>query len=218
MAMTVSLGVAGLLLSLPITMSDYSLRLTRVVSPSSPWNAVIGNTVLATAQVDGFGNVTQVGVLQGMPPFAEETVRVISQWKFEPARLEGRTVPTEISIVVMFRPHAFGNFGVGGPSLGFTTPTLPNRDHPVLPLSVFDPTWPLGRPLNGGVVVFELKIGQDGSIEEIGVVRDITGTTDFAKESVRQWKFAPAVIDRKPTRSTIIVAISFVTPVVDGPL
>ena len=102
MAMTVSLGVAGLLLSLPITMSDYSLRLTRVVSPSSPWNAVIGNTVLATAQVDGFGNVTQVGVLQGMPPFAEETVRVISQWKFAPAVIDSKPTRSTIIVAISF--------------------------------------------------------------------------------------------------------------------
>jgi TonB family protein len=216
MAKAIPLYLAGLFLWLPLTLPDHSLRLTRVVPPSSPWNAVVGNTVLATVQVDGSGNVTKVRVLQGIPPFAEETVRVISQWKFEPARLEGRTVAAEISIVVMFRPHAFGNLGVGGPSLGFTTPELPNGNHPVLPLSIFDPAWPIGRSLNVGVVVFELEINQDGSIDGIRVVRDVAGTTDFAKETVRLWKFAPAVIDRKPLRSTTIIAISFVTPVVDN--
>lgn len=210
--MAIPFYLAGLFLSL-ITWSDRFLRLTHVVPPSPPWNVVIGNTVLATAQVDGAGNVTQVQVLQGVPPFREETVRAISQWKFEPARLEGRTSAAEVSIVVMFRPHSLGNFGVGGPALGFTTPALPDGKRPVLPLSVFDPTWP-PRALSPGVVVFELEITQDGSIDGVRVVRDVPGITDFAIDSVRRWKFAPALIDGKPTASTTIVAISFVTPVV----
>jgi len=190
-------------------------RVSSVVVPSSPWNAVIGNTVLAVATVHGDGKVSDVRVLNGVTPFVEETVRAVSKWAFTPARPVDSRAKAEVSVLVMFRPHAFGNFAVGGPTLGFTAPAIPEGDHPVLPLSVLDPGWPISLNLKEGVVVFELEIAEDGLIRQVRVVRDLPPTTDFAREAVRHWKFAPAVAAGQPIHSRILVALSFVTPVVN---
>ena len=96
-------------LLLAVTLGYQAPRLITVVPPSSPWNVVIGNTVLATAQVNEVGTVRHVGVMQGVMPFTEEAVKAISQWKFEPSHLDGHAIPSEVSVLIMFRPHAFGN-------------------------------------------------------------------------------------------------------------
>src|SRR3989442_15649332 len=59
-------------------------RVSSVVVPSSPWNAVIGSTVLAVATVNGDGKVSDVRVLHGLTPFVEETVRAVSKWHLQP--------------------------------------------------------------------------------------------------------------------------------------
>ena len=199
-------------LLLAVTLGYQAPRLITVVPPSSPWNVVIGNTVLATAQVNEVGTVRHVGVMQGVMPFTEEAVKAISQWKFEPSHLDGHAVASEISVLIMFRPHAFGSAGLGGLSFGFTPPEVPKGDHPVLPHFIFDPGWPI-QSVNAGVVVFELDITESGGIDWIRIVRDVPAMADFAKDVVMQWNFTPAVVNGRPVRSRTIVAISFVTPV-----
>jgi hypothetical protein len=182
--------------------------------PSPPWDVVIGNTVLAIASVDAKGAINQVRILQGVTPFIEEAERTISQWRFEPARLDGKTVPSEATVIMMFRPHSLGNQGQGGPTLGFTKPDIPKGDHAALPITLFDPGWPIGRVLYPGVVILDLELTEDGLIHQTHVVNDVPATTELSRQVVKQWNFTPAVKDGRPVRSTMIVAISFVTPVV----
>ena len=149
---------------------------------------MIGNTVLAMAEVNTVGDVTQVRVLQGVSPFRGESVKAISQWKFEPVQLDGHAVASQVSVLIMFRPHAFSHEGLGGPSFGFTPPEVPKGDHPVLPHFIFDPGWPLApRYLNEGVVVFELDITESGRVDGIRTVRDVPATADYARDIVKQW-------------------------------
>ncbi len=208
--MAVVFHLAQLLLA--VTLGYLAPRLTTVVPPSTPWNVVIGNTVLATALVNEVGTVTSVRVAQGVMPFTEEAGRAISQWHFEPAHLHSDAVVSEVSVLIMFRPHAFGNAGLGGPSFGFTPPEVPKGDHPVLPHFIFDPGWPI-QSINAGVVVFELDITESGTIDWIRIVRDVPAMADFAKDVVMQWDFIPAVVNGRPVRSRTVVAISFVPPV-----
>ena len=188
-------------------------RLTTVVPSSAPWNVVIGNTVLVVAQVNEKGAVAVIRVMQGMTPFTDEAVKAVRQWHFDPAHLDGHAVASEISVLMMFRPRAFGNAFVGGPSFGFTPPEVPKGDHPVLPHFIFDPGWPIARYMNPGVVVFELDITASGRVDWIRIVRDVPATADFAKDVVMQWDFTPAVVNGSPVNSRMIVAISFLFPV-----
>jgi hypothetical protein len=192
-------------------------RLTTVVPPSSPWNVVIGNTVLAIAEVNAVGAVTHVRLMQGVAPFAGEAVKAISQWHFDPAHLDGPAVASEVSVLMMFRPHAFGNAYLGGPSFGFTPPEMPKGDHPALPHFIFDPEWPITRLMNEGVVVFELEVTETGRIDYIRTVRDVPVTAEVAKDAVRRWDFMPAIVNGRPVGARTVVAISFVQPVLNEP-
>ena len=170
-----------------------------------------GDTVLATAHVDTTGAVKGVRALQGTPSFTEKALGIMSGWQFEPARINGRVVESEVSVIFMFRPPAALNFGAGGPPAGFTRPDIPEGDHSALPISILDPEWPVARLLNPGVVVFDLEIDDAGQIHRMRLINDVRTTAELARQSVRHWTFTPAIKDGKAMRSTMIVAISFVT-------
>jgi hypothetical protein len=146
-------------------------------------------------------------------PFTDEAVKAISRWHFAPGHLEGQTVASEVIVLMMFRPAAFGNAGLGGPSFGFVAPEVPAGDHPALPHFIFDPGWPVAKFMYQGVVIFELEITESGRIDWIRIVNDVAVTADYAKELVSKWDFTSAVINGKPVSSRAIVAISFVYPV-----
>jgi Gram-negative bacterial TonB protein C-terminal len=189
-------------------------RLTTAIPPMSPfyWLVNIGNTVVATVQVSELGTVKGVRLLQGVKPFTDAAVQAISQWKFQPAHLDGHPVGSEISAVMMWRPPYLSNIGSGGPSLGFTPQEVPRVDHPVLPMYVIEPGWPVGGFFISGEVIYELSIRDSGSIGAMRVVHNTPSMLDFAKDVVRKWDFTPAVKNGKPVPSVTIVGISFVLP------
>ena len=60
-----------------------------------------------------------------------------------------------------------------------------------------------------GTVVLELTVDEKGLVEEVLAVRRIETLTETAVDSVKGWKFKPALLDGKPTRSRITVAVLF---------
>ena len=190
-------------------------RLVTAPPPLAPVNVVVGDTVLALAHINEEGAVAHVAITQGAPPFTDEVIKAINQWSFVPGQLDGNAVRSEVSVLMMFRPHALGNASLAGPAFGFKAPKIPKGDHPSLPHFIFDPGWPVTQLGNEGVVILELDIADSGRIDGIRVVRDVPGMTDYAIGAVRQWDFTPAVVDGMPVATTTIVGISFVYPVLN---
>jgi TonB family protein len=188
-------------------------RLVTAPPPSAPFNVVIGDTVLPVAHVNEEGGVAHVAITEGASPFADEVIKAINQWSFAPGQLDGHAVASEVSVLMMFRPHALGNAGLRGPTFGFKAPKIPEGDHPSLPHFIFDPGWPVTQLGNEGVVILELDIADSGRVDGVRVVRDLPGMTDYAIGAVRQWDFTPAVVNGMPVAARAIVGISFVYPV-----
>ena len=77
-------------------------------------------------------------------------------------------------------------------------------------------TAPANYPINSvaeGTVVLEVGVASDGSVGDIRIVRDVPSLTTEAMKAVRKWKFSPATLDGRATRSTVIVAFAFSRPV-----
>ena len=60
-----------------------------------------------------------------------------------------------------------------------------------------------------GVVILEVRIGTDGLIEEAHVVKSIPLLDQAALDAVRQWQFAPTLMNGQPTPITMAVTINF---------
>ncbi|MCP4662445.1 MAG: energy transducer TonB [bacterium] len=66
--------------------------------------ARIQGVVIVQAIIDKQGNVTNVKVLKGLPMgLAEEAVKAIKRWKFQPATLNGKPVDVYYNLTVNFR-------------------------------------------------------------------------------------------------------------------
>ena len=65
-----------------------------------------------------------------------------------------------------------------------------------------------------GVVIIEVPIDKNGNPLSMLTVQDVPGLTDLARAAVGSWKFMPAMESGKPVVGMLIVAISFVRPVV----
>jgi TonB family protein len=60
-----------------------------------------------------------------------------------------------------------------------------------------------------GIVIVEIVIGTDGSVESADIVRSVPPFDEPALEAVRQWKYEPTNVDGQPVRVRLTVPITF---------
>jgi outer membrane biosynthesis protein TonB len=78
-------------------------QVTRATFPTYPGYAVSPGTVILEASIDEAGKAQSTKVLRDAPPFTTGAVRVIEDWRFMPATLNGRPVESKVVLVFCFR-------------------------------------------------------------------------------------------------------------------
>jgi len=79
------------------------LRRVDPVYPDLARRAHIQGTVVLMMVVDEFGVPMQVRVLDGHPALQDAALQAARQWRFEPARMDGRAVAASFRITLNFR-------------------------------------------------------------------------------------------------------------------
>jgi protein TonB len=81
-------------------------KLISSVQPAYPAMAKtehISGTVTIDALIDANGRVTTMKVLSGPTLLQEAAKDALKQWKYEPATLDGKTVPMHLTVTLQFR-------------------------------------------------------------------------------------------------------------------
>lgn len=81
-------------------------RLIRSFPPAYPELARstrVSGDVIVDALIDATGKVTSVKVVSGPVLLQQAAIETVRQWKYEPARLDGKPVATHLSVTVRFR-------------------------------------------------------------------------------------------------------------------
>jgi protein TonB len=60
-----------------------------------------------------------------------------------------------------------------------------------------------------GVVIVEVRIGTDGSVEEAHVLKSIPLLDEAALDAVKQWRFVPTLMNGNPVPIIMTVTINF---------
>ena len=60
-----------------------------------------------------------------------------------------------------------------------------------------------------GVVILEAVIGEDGSVENVQVLRSVALLDQAAVEAVQQWRFTPTLLGGQPVPVVMTVTVSF---------
>jgi protein TonB len=60
-----------------------------------------------------------------------------------------------------------------------------------------------------GVVVLEATVGRDGHVEDVKVLRSVTLLDNAAIDAVRQWVYAPLLLNGQAERFVLTVTVSF---------
>jgi TonB family protein len=76
------------------------------------------------------------------------------------------------------------------------------------------PIYPLAAQIRGiqGIVIVEASIGADGTVTSVRVMRSVPGLDEAAADAVRQWVFAPHVVNGVPSPLVSTMTITFSMP------
>jgi len=73
------------------------------VYPAFARSSHVEGDVALDAFIDANGNVTELKVVSGPPILRQAAIDAVRQWKYDPARLDGRPVPIHLGLTVRFR-------------------------------------------------------------------------------------------------------------------
>jgi len=88
---------------------------------------------------------------------------------------------------------------------------MKETNHPPKLLKRVQPIYPLlarGDKVQG-VVRLQAVIARDGSIRDLKVISGHPDLSQAVPEAVRQWKYEPTLLDRKPTEVETTVVVIF---------
>lgn len=160
--------------------------------------------------VDASGKVAETRVVAGGgegSDVAAETAAVLAavrQWTFEaPARAPMLLVtyvdPADAEGLVVPSPTERRPIRIGG---GMKPPA---KTHHV------SPEYPADARNAGlsGVVILEATIGPDGEVTKAQVVRSVPGLDEAALAAVRQWRYAPTLLNGEAVPVIMTVTVNF---------
>ncbi len=165
--------------------------------------------------VDAAGTLTDWLVVgYNCQAFADEAVRVLKQWKYQPAHLQGEPVPVVMQIDFNFdtngatfvtqnlQEEIHARFiDVEGDHSSYRVHTLKELDHIPVPVRIVQPVYPLELEQKGivGTVMLEFYIDETGRVRLPSVVNNAPAPLpELAMTALQQWQFAPPTCKGRP--------------------
>jgi TonB family protein len=109
-------------------------RQTKDVRPKYPpiaQQARITGTVILQAVVDALGHVTELRILRGVPALDDAAAEAVSQWEYEPTRVDGVAVAVNVTVTVSFNLTRTGGPPASGAGPGRARGPAPAPPPPI---------------------------------------------------------------------------------------
>lgn len=186
-------------------------NLIEVVPPQYPAEAhTITGKVVVKIVISTEGRVTEAKVLSGHPMLMSATLEAVTQWKFRPYIVDNVPVEVETTATVEFTadpPY------VVTPK-PFQGPRMIRVSHDVMAANLLhkvDPRYPRdarAKHIQGDVILLA-TIDKQGNISGLKVVSGNPLLADAATEAVKQWKYAPFLLNGEPVEVETVLKIQF---------
>jgi len=86
----------------PTTPSYEPPRVVSTVEPVYPALAIGSGTIVLAVSIDAAGEIQDVKVVKDTGGFKPQSLDAIGQWKFKPAKLNGKPIPSVLPVAFSF--------------------------------------------------------------------------------------------------------------------
>jgi TonB family protein len=199
------------------------------VYPPAAKKAGIQGIVRMRVTINKDGSVMDIRVLSGNPQLVKASLEAVQQWRYAPGKDVRVTVAT-----INFTLAKGGAAAQAQPASGEATPpakTAPNvftgseggsvsggvyrvGNGVSAPIPIYKPEPPYTKEARAaklqGTVVLWIIVGVDGTVTDVKVIKPFDkGLDNNAVQTVKTWKFKPAVKAGKPVPCRVMVEVSF---------
>ena len=176
-----------------------------------PINSQAPGFVTLDVSVDASGAVQEVAVVRDVPPLTAAAQGAVKNWQFTPATVDGQTAPGAVPVDVAFNPYNPSAVGLPGESLQPPTSTVSGDFQPAGLVKANYAVYP-PNTVASGTVVMVVRVGSDGSVHRVRVLRGKAVLTDAATAAVKTWGFTPATYKGSAVGADVTVAFVFAAP------
>jgi TonB family protein len=180
----------------------------------------IGREATATVafDVDEYGLPVNLQVLNASHPiWGPEATAVVRDWQFVPGMRNGAPVSALCTLDLVWGPTNLSTQALQWAVAQMSAPPTPDPvgNVAISPAVVFrgaDPPYTQEARTAGlqGTVQVSFVIGEDGVPQNLRVISPLgLGLDEKAIESVRQWRFQPAVLNGQPFRIRTTITVTF---------
>lgn len=204
------------------------------VAPVYPEQALkegIEGVVILELLISETGAVQEAKVLRSVPLLDEAALEAVLQWVYEPTFLNGQAVPIYYNITVAFSLKSAAAAAVTPPPVTVlntpprgaidATATASSEMYktavrvggviraPTRLVNVPPVVTPALLQQGQGVVILELLIAPEGHVQEIRVLRGFPHLNQAAIDAVKQWVYAPTLLNGVPTAVIYNITVAF---------
>jgi protein TonB len=160
-----------------------------------------------------------------LEPVLAAALRAVRQWQYAPPAQGPLAFDVDVPFGPAVAPNSLPAAAGHAPLTGDDVPSTPGARlrtsdgavrvggniAPPTKIRHVNPAYPPDAKAEGvqGVVIIEARIEADGTVGEARVLRSIPMLDAAALDAVRQWEFAPTLIDGEPVPVIMTVTINF---------
>lgn len=189
--------------------------------PKAARDARVQGVVILEATISPEGKVTDARILRSIPLLDQAARDAVLQWEFEPTLLNGAPIPVVRTITVQFTLDG-GAADVGSPPVVFggqpqadgTPVRVGGTIRPPRKITHVNPEYPViaQQARVRGVVILEIVIDANGTVSNARILRSIPLLDAAALDAVRQWEFAPTLLNGAAVPVIMTATVQFSLP------
>jgi TonB family protein len=151
----------------------------------------------------------------GLLALVRSATDAVGQWLYQPPA----EAPIAFTVVIGFSTQGDGDVMSQSAS---ASPALASSDadvladssralRPATKVKHVTPVYPVAarEAKIAGLVVLEVRVGEDGRVADVQVRRSIPELDRAALDAVKQWEYVPLLVDGVPTPTTFEVTVEF---------
>ena len=184
--------------------STAAIPLSLVAAPH-PSQALQGGDVVLEAGVNREGELVDIEVVRGAPPFLDKALSAVHTWSFLPGRVNGDPAATRIGIIFQFAsPSGLPN---GSRTRQYHPALAATHDRAALPVVTTEPQAFSTKIHAEASVILDVQIDAQGKIAAMNVIEDTESLATSVAAAVHEWQFVPGVCASVNCDSTLIIVV-----------
>jgi len=178
-----------------------------------PASSLDAGVVTLSVDLDKTGQVTGIEILRDISSVSGPASAAVRTWTYTPATLDGKPVPSTLTIDIVYDPGFLGADNIPLPPPSQVQP-ISKKDPKFFPAQLNTATFAPypAKAKAQGAVILNVTLDTNGNASYVATLLDVPPLTASSKSALKNWKFSAATYEGNSIPSHVVVAFVFRSP------